>query len=298
MRSRLTRREFGALAISALPGLKTRPAYANAAYANAAYTDATYAGAVYKGVRFGVQTYSFRDVPPTPGRDAIDGLIDAIRQCGFTECELYAPQVGDRHTSLSRCEEVGRTFKTAGISVYAFNISPTAKWSDEELDRMFLMANALGAQIIASSTQLDTAKRIAPFAERHQMIVAMHGHANLVDPNQFAKPESFEAALGMSPYFRINLDIGHFTEAGYDAVPFIEAHRSQITNFHIKDMRRRKPDSYVPWGEGDAPITEVLRLIQRERLPIRAYIEYEYQGRGTPVDEVKRCFDYAKRALV
>jgi hypothetical protein len=40
----------------------------------------------------------------------------------------------------------------------------------------------------------------------------------------------------------------------------------------------------------------VLQLLQRERWPIRAYIEYEYEGQS-PVEEVKKCFAYAKEAL-
>jgi len=41
----------------------------------------------------------------------------------------------------------------------------------------------------------------------------------------------------------------------------------------------------------------VLRLLKRERWPIPAYIEYEYRGSGTPIDEVKKCYAYAKQAL-
>ena len=45
----------------------------------------------------------------------------------------------------------------------------------------------------------------------------MHGHSNISDPNEFATPESFAAAMKMSKYFKVNLDIGHFTAANYDA---------------------------------------------------------------------------------
>ena len=273
MRSRFTRREFGLLTLAPLAWPQ-----------------------IVGGVQLGVQTYSFRDLPKTGG-DAIDGVIDAMQQCGFTECELYSPQVGPRDASIARCEDVGRKFKAAGMRVYAFNISPNARFSDGDLDRMFEMAAAIGAQIITSSTQLDTARRLAPFAERHKVLVAMHGHSNAANPNEFATPESFEAALRMSSYFRINLDIGHFTAAGYDALPFIESHQRWITNLHIKDMIRGKPESYVPWGQGDAPIKDVLRFLQRERSPIRAYIEYEYRAPGAVVDEVKKCLAYAKSAL-
>ena len=103
--------------------------------------------------------------------------------------------------------------------------------------------------------------------------------------------------LELSPYIGFNLDIGHFTAAGFDALPYIRQHHGDITNLHIKDMRRGMPDSYVRWGEGDAPIREVLQLLKREKWPIRAYVEYEYHGDGSAVDEVKKCMAFARQAL-
>jgi hypothetical protein len=38
-------------------------------------------------------------------------------------------------------------------------------------------------------------------------------------------------------------------------------------------------------------------MLKKERWPIHAYIEYEYAGAGSPVDEVKRCDAYARQAL-
>jgi sugar phosphate isomerase/epimerase len=128
------------------------------------------------------------------------------------------------------------------------------------------------------------------------MVVAMHGHSRVDDPNQFATPDSFAAAMKMSPYFKVNLDIGHFTAANFDALAFIREHHADITNLHLKDMKRNQGD-YTPWGQGDAPIRETLQLLKRERWPIRAYIEYEYRGAGTPVEEVKKCHAYATQAL-
>jgi len=53
----------------------------------------------------------------------------------------------------------------------------------------------------------------------------------------------------------------------------------------------------VPWGQGETPIREVLQLLKKERWPIRAYIEYEYRGQGSSVEEVKKCLAFAKAAL-
>jgi sugar phosphate isomerase/epimerase len=266
------------------------------------------AAATVNGVRLGVQTYSFRAVSRTPDDDAIGPMIQAMVACGLDECELWAPQVEPSgksredarawrlQTPLDYFRGVKKKFDAANIAIHAFNYSPNASYTDEEIDRGFEMARALGADIITASTTLPVAKRIAPLAEKHKMIVAMHGHSNVSDPNEFATPDSFAAAMKLSKNFKVNLDIGHFTAANFDAMAYLREHHADITNLHLKDRRKKQGDN-TPWGQGDTPIREVLQLLKKERWPIRAYVEYEYQGAGTPVDEVKRCVAFAKEAL-
>lgn len=291
----LTRREFGILAAGSLVRLAP---------------DTTIMPQVVGGVRLGVQTYSFRELPigRTADGDAVGPLIAAMKECGLSECELWASQVEPAslerealrawrlETPLDHFRAVKRRFDTAGISIHAFNYSSNKSFSDAEIDRGFEMAKALGAKIITASTTLDVAPRIKPFAERHQMVVAMHGHSNVKDPNEFSTPETFAAAMKMSKYFKVNLDIGHFTAANFDAVAYIREHHQDITNLHLKDRKKNQGDN-TPWGQGDTPIREVLQLLKRERWPIPAYVEYEYRGEGTPTQEVRKCFEYAKQAL-
>jgi len=143
---------------------------------------------------------------------------------------------------------------------------------------------------------MTVAKRLAALADKHQMVVGLHGHSNIEDPNEFATPESFAAAMKMSKYFKVNLDVGHFTAANYDAVAYIREHHADITNLHLKDRKKNQGDN-TPWGQGDTPIKEVLQLLKKEKWPIPADIEYEYKGAGTSPQEVKKCMDYARQAL-
>jgi sugar phosphate isomerase/epimerase len=288
----LTRREFGMLAATGL-GLRWDEVFAPQAVA---------------GVRLGAQTYSFRDIPRSADGDGVGPLIAAMTACGLKECELWAPQVEPAglsreavrawrlETPLDHFRAVKGRFDAAGISIYGYNYSPNKSYTDPEIARGFEMANALGADIITASTTLDVAPRIKPFAEQHRMVVAMHGHSNVTDPNEFATPDSFAAAMKMSRFFKVNLDIGHFTAANFDAVAYIREHHADITNLHLKDRKKNQGANTV-WGEGDAPIREVLQLLKKERWPIRTYIEYEYAGAGSPVEEVKRCAAYARQAL-
>ena len=149
--------------------------------------------------------------------------------------------------------------------------------------------------LITASSTLTTAKRVAPYAERHKIRVAMHGHSNTKDSNQFATPESFAKALEMSPWFYVNLDIGHFFAAGYDPVAYIREHHGRISVLHLKD---RQPDqgAGVPFGEGGTPIKGTLQLLEKNRWLIPGNIEYEYPGKDA-VAEVKKCFAYCKQAL-
>ena len=178
---------------------------------------------------------------------------------------------------MDHFKAIRRKFDDAGIRLHAYNLSFNDGFSDEEIDRGFEMAKALGVGIITASSTLSAAKRMAPFADKHKIIVAMHGHDNVKDPNQFATPESFAQAMAMSKYFWVNLDIGHFFAAGYDPVAYIREHHDRISNLHLKD-RKKDHGENTPWGEGDTPIKEVLRLLKARKYDIPADIEFEYRG--------------------
>jgi sugar phosphate isomerase/epimerase len=267
------------------------------------------------GVRIGVQSYSFRTMP-------LDDAIKAMADIGIGECELFSGHVEPRPpqaqvggggrpgqspearealrkwrltTPLDHFKAVRKKFDAAGIKLQAYNLSFNDNFTDEEIDRGFQMAQALGVKFITASSTLSSAKRVAPFADKHKIIVAMHNHANLTDPNEFAKPESFEKALAMSKYFGVNLDIGHFIAAGYEPAAYIEQHHARITNLHLKDRKKDNGPNTV-WGQGDTPIKQVLQLLKQKKYDIPANIEYEYRG-DDAVAEVRKCFQYIKDAL-
>lgn len=305
------------------------------AAAFAARLDSTVAG-----VHLGTITYSFRDLPRTPGKDNIDDIIKAVAACGIGEIELYnlnlepapasaakpaasgpaygvarAAQAGPTpeqiairkaerealrkwrlETPASYYQGVRKKLDDAGISLYAYTLGFNDQFTDDEIEAGFAQAKALGVDLIASSTSLSVAQRVAPFADKHKIRVAVHGYANVKDPNQFGSPESFAKALAMGKYMRINLDLGHFTAANYDAVPFIKANHENITHIHIKD-RHRNDGVNEPFGDGDSPIKAALQLIRDNKYPIRAFVEYEYPGMGTSVEEVTKCMNYLRKCL-
>lgn len=297
------------------------------------------------GVQLGVCTYSFRTLPHAPGADAVDAVIQAMKDCGAHDCELFSPQIEPADpmsagapprpaaggsappspaeraaamrarrnspeakkaredlrqwrlkTPMDHFHTVRKKFDSAGIQIFAYTMNFQNNFTDEEIDKTFEQAKALGAKVMATSTQLSMAKRLAPFADKHRQILALHGHSNIKDPNEFSSPDTFAQALALSSFFRINLDIGHFTAANFDAVSYIQQQHDKITHLHMKD-RKRDDGPNEPFGEGDTPIKQVLQLLKTKRYPLPAFIEYEYKGAGTPVEEVKKALAFEEAAL-
>lgn len=272
----ITRRAFGKLAAAAFARINSK----------------------IDGVTIGAQTYSFRDRP-------LDACIAGMKEVGLGEAELYSPHIEPKdpaalkefrnHPPLDQMRDVRRKFDAAGIELYALNYSFREEWSDQELASGFEIARAMGLKYITASSNVSTAKRLDPLAQKYQITVGFHNHSNMA-PNEFARPSDFaEAMRGKSKYMAINLDIGHFTAAGFDPVSFLLEHHDRIVTLHIKD-RKKNQGPNMPFGQGDTNIKGVLQVLKTKRYPIPANIEYEYKG-GDTIVEMKKCYAYCKSAL-
>ena len=265
---------------------------------------------VVSGVRLGAQSYSFRSLPlaEVPG---------AMKTTGLNFCELWqghletAQRIGaargiDRgaRRELLRKWRLGvpldvfadlrKQFAAAEVTLTAYNLSFTDDFTDDEISRGFEMARALGVDVITASSTLSVVPRVAAAADAAKMTVAFHNHSN-IRPNEFATPDNFEEALKASARMAVNLDIGHFTAANFDALEYLDKRHDRIASLHIKD-RKRDQGANLPFGEGDTPIVAVLQRLRDRKWDIPAQIEYEYKG-ADAVIEVSRCYEYCRRAL-
>lgn len=199
------------------------------------------------------------------------------------------------NTPMAHFREIGRRFRAAGIEVQAFNFGLKEDCTDAEVEWGFAVTKALGTQAMTASTTIRMAQRTVPFAQRHRVILGLHGHSNLHDPNQFATPQSFDQGLAMSPWYRLNLDIGHFAAGGFDTLAFLHQHHDKVLSVHLKD-RKAHDGMNMPFGQGDTPIAGVARTIAENRWPIPMLIEYEYAG-GPSLDALKTCLAYVRSAI-
>jgi sugar phosphate isomerase/epimerase len=315
----ISRRDLGKMALAALPLSKA--------------FGARMIDSKLDGVQIGAITYSFNRIAhPDP-----EAVIRAYIDVGLGEAELTsehcealagAPeppaarngggrpqptpeQQAERQAAQEKLAQwrasatadtwkgVRKRFNDAGIGVALLCYNMQDRMKDEDIEYGFAMAKGLGVKAITTSTTLTMAKRIAPIADRHKMMVGYHGHDATNDPNQTATLESYDTLMAYGKYNGINLDIGHFTAAGYDAMAFIKQHHDKITNLHVKDRKKNHGPNVAVWGTGDTPIKEVMQFMKSEKYSFPANLELEYRiPEGSDiVAEAKKCFAYVKSCL-
>jgi sugar phosphate isomerase/epimerase len=273
----LSRRDLGRLTVGAL----SLPAMA-----------APKIDSVVGGIQFGLQSYVFSRAG-LPQEGLVDRVIASMVESGLGEIDLFGPVVG-AGASVEQFRDVRKKFEDAGIEIYAISGFPGN--TQEELRHTFEIAKVVGARLVTLNVTMPAARSILRLVEKNEFTVGIQGNPNMnpSDPDTIARPEQYEAALSLSKRYALSFDVGDAVGGGYDALPFVEANHDRIALLYLKDRRRDRTS--VPWGEGDTPLAQILRLIRDRKYPIRCYVDCDYPTSDRPGD-VRHSFEYAKRAL-
>lgn len=312
-----SRRDFTKLALTALPAaglLSSAPALhaASAAKPNSKV----------RGVQIGLNVpYSFGQ--PTMSGDEI--LANCVK-LGLSGVELRAQSVevflgapselvyskaavatGANTPSMAawrktapvaKAAEFRKKYADAGVAIEIVKVDRIFNFSDAELDYVFALAKALGARAISTEISKNEAehKRLGGFADKHKLLVGLHGHHT-------SNMEHFEHAFAHAKYLGANLDIGHYVGGGNGSpVDFLKKHHARVSHIHVKDRKvgtAAKAGDNMPFGQGDTPIKDVLRLIRDNKWPIQATIEYEYRvpAGSDRMAEIAKCIQFCREAL-
>jgi sugar phosphate isomerase/epimerase len=248
---------------------------------------------------------AFANVEPAPPSTApvMGGSAAYPRRIVFTPEEIAATNAAYRaalrtwrsQTALGFFEAVRGKLTAAGLTVHACAIAYDDSFTDDEIDATLRQVKALGVTTVSSPLTMATAARLVPFAERHQVSVAIHNQMDGNAAGAIATPR-LEEALALSPAFRLKLDIGNLTASNRDAVAELREHQARVSHVLVKD-RLRNGGASQPFGEGDTPIAGVLNLLETCAFPIPALAEYDYMGLHSSVDEVTASVVYLAKAV-
>jgi sugar phosphate isomerase/epimerase len=304
--SPFTRREFAKLSLAALPGAGLMSALNRLSAAEAPANPPGKPNSKVAGVQIGLNVpYSFSS-PRMSGDDILKNCI----QLGLSGVELRTQPVEAflgvpagkaeelakwrKSVSMDKVKEFRTKYEAAGVLIEIVKVDGLFKMTDDELDYVFTMAKALGGRAISAeiSRKDDELKHLGEFADKHQLMVGYHGH-------QATTPEHWEKAFSLAKYNGANVDLGHFVAGNnVSPVPFITQYHDRVTHVHVKDRKMHNGPN-TPFGEGETPIGEVLRLIRDNKWNIQATIEFEYKvpAGSDRMTELAKAIKYCRDAL-
>lgn len=255
---------------------------------------------VIDGVRIGTISYSYRGC----GINTAEQTLKALCTDGLSQVELMGGPIisyirtgtdGKKLTpdeQIARCADLKKMYNDAGVNIHLHK-NGFGK-SDEEIEFNFRIAKALGCKGITLERSVNMAKKLAPFAEKHQIWVVFHNHTS-----NYPVMDKMDPILDYGKYIGFNFDVGHYVAGtkGKSPIPVIEKYHDRIVSLHLKD--RTAKGGNVAFGEGDTPLKEILQLLKTEKWPIYGDIELEYKvpAGSTPVAEVAKCVAYCRKVL-
>jgi sugar phosphate isomerase/epimerase len=306
MRLSCTRREFAKSSLAALAGMSWFSVLDQLSAAEIPAPPPGKPNSKATGVRIGINVpYSFAN-PRMSGDDILKncvrlGLDGVELRTQPVEAFLGAPAANAeqlvqwrKSVSLDKVKEFRNKYDAAGVLIEIVKVDGIFKMTEDELDYVFALTKALGGRAISTEFSNKDAdlKRLGQFADKHQLMVGYHGHAA-------TKPEDWEKAFSFAKYNGANVDLGHFVAGNnVSPVPFIKQYHDRIPHVHLKDRKLHNGPN-TPFGEGDTPIAEVLRLIRDNHWNIQGTIEFEYRipAGSDRMTEIARAIKYCRDAL-
>jgi sugar phosphate isomerase/epimerase len=199
--------------------------------------------------------------------------------------------------SMDKYKALRKKYNDAGVTIYAWKcLNPSM--SDQELEYVFNVAEALGCTHTTLELTEDVAqlKRIGGFAEKYKIYAAYHTHTQ-------GGMTVFEPAFAASKGNMANIDLGHYVAGGNvggTTLQFLQKYHDRVASFHLKD--RTTPEhgaKNLPWGAGDTPLTDILRLVKKNgwKMPATIELEYDVPQGSDAVKEVQKCLAYCRTAL-
>ena len=251
---------------------------------------------LFRGSRRGMDTLVRRVAEVVAGGRGGRAPLTPEQQAAQDELRKF--QLG---VSLDIFKDLKKMYNDAGVSIYAVKILKVNA-DDEMLDKQFQIGKTLGATHLTaelpahSDTSTATLKKVGDVALRNGMLAAYHTHLQ-------GRMDAFDEAFAASEGNWANIDFGHYVAAGQvggTPMDFLNKFHGRIASFHLKD--RTLPDHCslnLAWGTGDTPIKQILQLVQKNKWPIPATIELEYEipEGSDAVKEVPKCLAYCRAAL-
>jgi sugar phosphate isomerase/epimerase len=195
-------------------------------------------------------------------------------------------------TPPAHVAQLRRTFEQAGVGLVGAAVTFDASFADDELDAVFTFVKALGIATVSSAMTMATARRLVPFAERHDVRVGIHHQMD--NSTGLISAGDLRLALALSPRFAVKLDVGTLAASDRDVVADLRTYQDRVAYVLMRD-RLRHGGASQPFGDGDTPLAAIMAVLSAAPSSIPAIVEYDYPGLRPASAELAASLAYLER---
>jgi sugar phosphate isomerase/epimerase len=240
------------------------------------------------GINLGIASYSLRKFSLEQALE----MMKTLRTPYVNFKSVHVPY----EASAQELTAIRQRVQAAGFRIVGGGTIDFAKDTDDDVQRLFEYARAVGMPLIVATCNPPVVPRLERFAKQFDIKVAIHNHGP--EDTNFPSPNDVLAAVkGMDPRIGLCIDIGHTVRTGTDVVKAITDAGPRVLDLHAKDLRDLKEKgSQCIVGEGAIPFPEIFRALERVRFGGFVNLEYEIDV-DDPLPGMKQSFAYMRGVL-
>ena len=253
-------------------------------------TNATEDSDPWMGLKFGVATYTLRELP-------IEEAIKGVQRVGlkYVSIKNVKNHVDVTHAIEERKRRV-KMFREAGlVPLSVGNVS--MRRGDEEIRKAFEYARDIGVPTIVCAPNHEAIPTLDKMVKEFDIRLAIHNHGP-EDKGYFPSPydvmravENFDERIGLC------IDVGHTARAGVDPAESIIKCKERLYDVHLKDIsamgNRNTP---IEGGRGILDTKSILAALLE--IDFEGHIGFEYEKDSKdPIPGLAESVGYTKGLL-
>ncbi len=210
-----------------------------------------------------------------------------IKQAGFDAIELW---IGHLEPHIATAEQVATAVAilkkhNMPIVSYAAGFGQPGV-SREAAIKVFEVAQALGARVLAQGFHASNGPLVVELGERYGIRMGLENH-----PHKTAQ-EIIDTIAPFAPWVGAAIDTGWFATQGCDAVQATRELRGHLVHVHLKDIRAIGGHATCALGDGIVDIPGVLRVLKEIGYNGAISIEHEPYN----YEPMPECIESLRRA--
>ena len=225
----------------------------------------------FSQLKFGIMSYSFRHLP-------YEEMLQQLQRLSVHYAEINDMHINYKEHTPEDAQKIIQIAQKYNVEIAVYHASAQ---SEQEWDKLFKFAKALGVGVVSSASEMDACKIAGKYAKKYGIKFALHNHFVPMGGSTKWKTleyyRDFEKVLkeNPDPIIGFNLDNGHLGISGGDPMYIVDKYFNRIYHIHFKDyiLGSRRIDS--PFGTGAGKCEEFLKSLKDKGYPYLTAIEYE-----------------------